>query len=367
MKKNLIILIITAASLGLISWGSSGHYQINYKSTLSFPASMNQFLSWRDSLALHGSDADYRKSWDNDESMRHYIDIDNYTEFNSTGHIASTMDSVVSIHGLTFVENEGILPWSTKKMYDSLKLAFQQHDWHTAMLHASDLGHYVGDGHMPLHITKNYNGQLTGQSGVHSRYESDMVYDYVNYLNVYSGDTVHFVNNVQKYILDYLYINYTYKDSVLNADNYAQNLAGNDNSTQYYQALFNKSKNFTILLWHNASHALAELIYSAWVEAGSPVLVTDIYNPFASSANNFQIYPNPASGMVSCKFDLTHDETIALSIFDISGRKIFEKTQEGIAGANAIGFDFSSISDGKYYCILQTSHNTYSSPIIVIN
>jgi hypothetical protein len=367
MKKILFTLILIGTSLGLISWGSSGHYWISYKSTLSFPASMNQFMVWRDSLANHGSDADDRKSFDPNESMRHYIDIDNYSEFNSTGRIESTYDSAVAIHGLNFVENEGIIPWSTKTMYDSLKLAFQQHDWHAAMLHASDLGHYVGDGHMPLHITKNYNGGQTGQTGVHSRYESNMVYDYVSYLNVYSGDTVHFVNNVQKYIFDYLYINYTYKDSVLNADTYAQNVAGNNTSSQYYQAFFNKSKNFTILLWHNASHALAELIYTAWVEAGSPIMVTDIYNPFASSSGQFQIYPNPASNMVSCKFNLSHAETITLSFYDLTGNKVFEKTQQCNMGINAVGFDFTSIAPGKYFCIIKTTDFRYSSPILIIN
>lgn len=365
MKKNLIIFIIAIASLGLISWGSDGHYQISYKCTLSFPVSMSQFMVWRDSLAIHGSDADDRKSWDPNESMRHFIDIDNYAEFISTGHIVSTYDSAVSIHGINFVENEGIIPWSTKTMYDSLKLAFQQHDWHAAMLHASDLGHYVGDGHMPLHITKNYNGQQTGQTGVHSRYESDMVYDYVNYLNVYSGDTVHFVNNVQKYIFDYLYINYTYKDSVLAADLYAQNIAGNHNSSQYYQALFNKSKNFTILLWHNASHALAELIYSAWVEAGNPIMVTDIYNPFSINTNSIQFYPNPASGLISCNFSLPHAEKISVRFFDISGKLVLQKYQDGTSGRNIFAIDMSSLSQGKYNCIIQTSDSKFSSQILI--
>ena len=37
------------------------------------------------------------------------------------------------------------------------------------------LGHYVGDAHVPLHAVLNYDGQLTGQTGVHARWESDLV------------------------------------------------------------------------------------------------------------------------------------------------------------------------------------------------
>jgi hypothetical protein len=37
---------------------------------------------------------------------------------------------------------------------------------------ATDLGHYVGDAHVPLHTTENYNGQLTNQHGIHAFWES---------------------------------------------------------------------------------------------------------------------------------------------------------------------------------------------------
>ena len=42
------------------------------------------------------------------------------------------------------------------------------------MFFASILGHYIGDSHVPLHAVVNYDGQVTGQHGVHSRFESDL-------------------------------------------------------------------------------------------------------------------------------------------------------------------------------------------------
>jgi hypothetical protein len=38
---------------------------------------------------------------------------------------------------------------------------------------AGTLGHYVGDLAQPLHTTENYDGQLTGQKGVHAYYEAN--------------------------------------------------------------------------------------------------------------------------------------------------------------------------------------------------
>ena len=47
-----------------------------------------------------------------------------------------------------------------------------QSDW---LVHAGAVGHYVGDLSQPLHVTENYDGQLTDQKGVHAFFEDDMV------------------------------------------------------------------------------------------------------------------------------------------------------------------------------------------------
>ncbi|MFH0864747.1 MAG: T9SS type A sorting domain-containing protein [Bacteroidota bacterium] len=364
LKITLRIISLFSVSFFLISWGSDGHYAINHKCTESFPASMNSFLIWADSLASHGSDADDRKSWDPDESMRHYIDIDAYPEFISSGHIPSTYDSVVSIHGLTFVEDKGILPWATMTMYDSLKMSFQQNDWHQAMLHASDLGHYVGDAHMPLHLTENYNGQMTGQYGVHSRYESYMVYYFLNYITNYSGETVNQISNVNSYMFNYIYFNQPYVDSVLAADDYAQNLVGNDNTYPYYQALWGETQNFTVMLFHNASHSLAELIYTAWVEAGSPEMTAGISEP-DENISCMITYPNPAFSILNCSFYLASADAAEIFLSDNSGQKVFSFINSFSKGNNNKTIDISRLPVGIYYCTLKSKDISKSFRICI--
>jgi len=48
-----------------------------------------------------------------------------------------------------------------------------QADW---LIHAGAMGHYVGDLCQPLHVTENYDGQMSGQKGVHVWFE-DLVVD----------------------------------------------------------------------------------------------------------------------------------------------------------------------------------------------
>ena len=326
--------------LFLVSWGSKGHSIINRKCPESFPASMNAFRIWADSLSMHASDADSRKSADKSESPKHYLDVENYAEFISTGRIASTYDSIVSRHGSSSVISNGTLPWATMNMYDTLKADFIKCKWHKAMLDASDLGHYVADGHMPLHISANYDGQDTGNSGIHSRYESSMVSSYQSELNFYSGDSVHAVSNVPNYIFNYIYFNHRYVDSVLIADTYATKLAGNTSSNTYTTALWNKTT-FTKGLFHNASHTLAELIYNAWSEAGKPAFGVVNNTPIITETS-ISVYPNPTKGVLNVQVK----DLLRVDVSNITG------TSAGLFYNNNI--DLSKLPNGIYllniYC-----------------
>jgi predicted AlkP superfamily phosphohydrolase/phosphomutase len=53
--------------------------------------------------------------------------------------------------------------------------AFRANDPARSLQLAAELGHLVADGHVPLHATSNHDGQLTGQTGLHNRWESEAV------------------------------------------------------------------------------------------------------------------------------------------------------------------------------------------------
>ncbi|MBN1351516.1 hypothetical protein JXJ21_19035 [candidate division KSB1 bacterium] len=269
-KKALSLLGILYSSYLFIGWGYVGHQIINRNSTLSFPPEMAYFLGWADSLAAHGSDADYRGSTDPTEAHKHYIDIDNYPEFVATGRIPQDYEKLVAIHGDSFVSVQGILPWAILATMDSLQAAFSSQRWQRAMLFAADLGHYVGDGHMPLHITRNYNGQYSGQYGIHSRYETGMLNRYSHQIS-YGGSSIDYVTVSADFVFGFLYENYVFVDSVLQADNAATAIAGNTEDDAYYAALWDESRGFTARLLENASNRIAALIYASWINAGSPI------------------------------------------------------------------------------------------------
>lgn len=318
---------------------------------------MQDFQSWVVFLRDHSSDADYRKSSDPTESPKHYIDIDNYTEFTSTGRIPQTLDSVNAIYGASFVKTNGFLPWATKATFDSLKNCMQRRDFAKAQIFAADLGHYVADGHMPLHITKNYDGQLTGTTGLHSRYESTMINAYVSQI-AYTGEPVTEITNVNQYIFDYLYANYPYCDSLLAADTYALTLGGKT-STAYNNALWAGTKSFTVPLFQRASHALAALIYTAWVQAGSPSMITTGANDPDAIGNALldQNMPNPFTTTSHINFLLKENSKVLLEVRDINGKIISTLVNDSLPkGPHSCDWTPNNVPAGLYYLVLHSGN-----------
>lgn len=262
----------------LSSWGEKGHQKINSTAPQFFPAELNNYHGWSEVLFAHGSDADNRKRIDHTEGIKHYIDIDAYDDFVKTHKIVEVKDEAFSKYGTEFIKKNGTLPWVTDSTYHVLVKEFKAKEWSKVLLTASDLGHYVGDGYMPLHLTTNYDGQLTEQKGIHSRYESHMINLYVDAIKV-NITPIQEVKDIQRYVFDYMYNNFQYKDSLLNADKYAYEKSNHEYNDLYYQTLWQKTRGFTNKMIEGSSKSLAELISQAWIEAGRPVVPKEIIMP----------------------------------------------------------------------------------------
>jgi hypothetical protein len=348
---------LLALSLILMSWGYNGHNKINGNASLSFTLEMDQFMAWSDSLAQHASDADDRKDIDPNEGPRHYLDIDNYPGFITNGRIPQTYDSVVALYGESFVIDQGVLPWATKISYDSLVNCFIRFDWAKAVLFASDMGHYIADAHNPLHITRNYNGQYSGNYGIHSRYESGMINKYKDEI-IYSGDDISFITDVNGYIFNYIYSSYVFVDSILIADNYAQGVAGNDYSDAYKAAMWEKTRSFTIPLFKSASHALAELIYSAWVEAGKPDMNSGpgiFEHKGRQNILQLHISPNPFRDYAMVNFSLPENSQVRLTIVNVYGITVETLVDSCLSGGiHEFSYNLESLPPGIYFMSINT-------------
>ena len=157
------------------AWGFYGHKRINRLACFTLPPDMFPFFKRHiDFISDESVGPDRRRYAVTGEAPRHYIDIDHYAK--SGQDPFATMPRKWSDAVAKFSEDTlqayGIVPWHIDVMFKRLVGAMQRGNVDLILKNATDLGHYVGDAHVPLHTTENYNGQLTNQYGIHAFWES---------------------------------------------------------------------------------------------------------------------------------------------------------------------------------------------------
>ena len=105
------------------------------------------------------------------EAPKHFLDVDRYGD-SAAYKLPRTYADAVARYGEDSLLRHGIVPWNVVRMKNQLTAAFKAKDTDRILSLSADLGHYLADACVPLHTTRNYNGQLTGQRGIHGLWES---------------------------------------------------------------------------------------------------------------------------------------------------------------------------------------------------
>jgi hypothetical protein len=178
MKKNLLritlVLACSTVSSVTFSWGWWSHKEIHRFALQSLPAEMRPFFDVNgDSIIERAVDADRRVFVDKKEQPYHFIDIDRYGKY-PFAELPRSYAEAVKKFGKETVDSNGTVPWRIADFTERLTEAMKRGDRKAILFFVSNLGHYVADAHVPLHSTENYNGQLSNQLGIHSRWETQL-------------------------------------------------------------------------------------------------------------------------------------------------------------------------------------------------
>jgi hypothetical protein len=171
MRPIPVLLVLgLLAAFPLSAWGRKGHRIVASLAVQDLPAETHAwFAGLEDVVTNHSSDPDEWKS-DPLEGTRHFLEVDAYG-----GEVPTLVSEAREKLGPAVFRRAGQLPWVIQDRVKDLAQAFQRGDRQQVAFQASILSHYVGDLHVPLHTVRNYDGQLTGQRGVHSRWETGLV------------------------------------------------------------------------------------------------------------------------------------------------------------------------------------------------
>jgi hypothetical protein len=349
------------------AWGGSGHIIINRTAVRHLPPAMAAFKADSMFYANHASDADDRRVTSDTsmfaESPRHYIDIDAYPNFH---HIPHAWDSVLAAFGWATVKDYGTNPWTTAWLTDSLADQLRRGDMTKARQTMADLGHYVGDAHQPLHATKNFDGQYTGNNRIHSRYESGMISRYLSNLTVYP-DTARYIADPLEFAFQYLYESNSHVDSIMIADTYAKSVTGGVIDSLYYAILWQMTSGFTKEAFQTASVDLASIWYTAWVNAG---LGTDVQDALAAIPSEFELrqnYPNPFNPTTTFTLEARSRSRATLEVFDLLGRRVATLLDgEVVPGTHRVTWDAAGSPSGVYLYMFRAGAERRTGKMVLL-
>jgi hypothetical protein len=285
-----LILFIFLVSSG---WGFFAHRKINRLAVFTLPVEMSSFykknIQFVEDAAVN---PDRRRYIMPEEAPRHYIDLDNYGDSAAQALPRYWKDAVIKF-GEDSLKARGVLPWNIYRVHLQLKDAFAVKDPGQILKLSADLGHYVADAHVPLHTTKNYDGQLTNQTGIHAFWESRLPELFSHDYDFYTGKA-NYISNVQAVAWQAVLTANQSVDSVLRLEKQLSEKWGDkkfkfesrarqtikvfseDYSKVYHQLLsgmVERQMRASILM-------TGSLWYTAWVDAGQPDLKSLIeYKP----------------------------------------------------------------------------------------
>lgn len=174
MRKTLLLIAFSGLCFASFTpfWGFFAHKQINRLAVFTLPPEMIGFYKKNiDYIAGMAVNPDRRRYAVELEAPRHYLDVDHYGD-SALSALPQAWAQAVREYSEDTLQAYGILPWHIYRMYLQLRDAFMVKDPAEVLRISAELGHYIGDAHVPLHTTVNYNGQLTGQEGIHGFWES---------------------------------------------------------------------------------------------------------------------------------------------------------------------------------------------------
>lgn len=179
-------------------------------------------------------------------------------------------------------------------MKGRLVKAFKEKNVSSILKASAEIGHYIGDAHVPLHASKNHNGQYTNQHGIHGFWESRVPELLAESEFDFWIGKADYISNPLKFIWDRVLESASAADTVLQfektlsdqfppdkkfAFEYRNGVILRQYSSSYTRAYNERLNGMVERRMRQSIYAVASFWYSAWVDAGQPNLtqLTDLH------------------------------------------------------------------------------------------
>ncbi len=281
MRKTSVVavvaLIALAAPQPAVAWGSAAHRHIMARAIDLLPAELKPFfVQHKDEVVMRVVDPDLFRVLGWEEDPNHFVNFGakELGEY-PFKELPREYGAAIEKFGLATLRRNGLLPWRQQEEFGNLRRAFEGFTRETygvgnTVLFAAVMSHYIQDAHQPLHASANYDGQMTGNTGIHARFETALFERFQSRLTIRPAPPAPILNS-RDAAFDALLSSYKQVDSILKADDEAKK--GKETyDDEYYERLFTTLRPILEQRLGEAITATAGLIMGAWEQAGRPVL-----------------------------------------------------------------------------------------------
>lgn len=173
MKKAPVISCLLVVIIIICSgWGFLVHRTTQQLAIYELPGSLQLFFYRNmDYIVKYSVRADQRRNEDSTEASRHFIDLEMFGD-SAAWKMPYSWNEAVAKYTKDTLLKYGYVPYCIIMTQEKLTNAFRQGKKDSVLFYATDLAHYIGDAHVPLHTSVNYDGQLSNQKGLHSLWET---------------------------------------------------------------------------------------------------------------------------------------------------------------------------------------------------
>ena len=285
MRKPLLVAAaIVAASLVAApasAWGFAGHRLIIARAIELLPPELKPlFERYREEVLVRVTDPDVWRNAGWEDDPNHFLDfgLKELGEY-PFRELPREYGAALEKFGASLLNRVGRLPWREAEEFGNLRRRFEgfrrdgQYAPGDVILFSAVAAHYIQDAHQPFHASNNYDGALTGNNGIHSRFERDLIERFESRLTLKPAAPKP-MTNPRDTAFDVLLESYLLVDPILKADTEA--VAGKDTyDDDYYEKFFIRVKPVLERRLSEAITATAGVIIGAWAEAGRPVVKLD--------------------------------------------------------------------------------------------
>ena len=265
------ILALCLASPGLDwAWGPTAHQIVNTWAIQTLRPEIRTFFeNNRQFLVEHANDQDELMKKDRYERMRQYIYLDKYGAFPYPGLPHGYQQAKEKL-GSWRISRDGLLPWQIGEFSLRLTKAMKDGNWEEVKLDASALAHYVADAHDPLHTTQNFDGQMTLQTGLSSRFDIHLFDRYSKFFIMHPDSAVK-IDDPTEYAFQTCLASNVWVNLIVWSDLLARE-GMTDYNDEYYDHFYNRVGPTVVREINAAAHDAGSYWYTAWLNAGRPQL-----------------------------------------------------------------------------------------------